>query len=222
MAEHAVAFHPKSVAEIGVARTVRNTYLLLSLSLLFSGLCAYVSARAGVYAISSPWIFLASVIGLSYAIQKLRNSIWGIVLVFVLTGFFGAYLGPLLQLYAGMANGGSLVMTAVGGTGAIFLSLSGYVLVTRKDFSFLGGMVFSGLIVVFLLMLANFFLQLPALSLALSAGFMFFSSAGILYTTSNMVRDPSANYVLITVSLFIFIYNIFLSLLNILSFFNRS
>ena len=137
-------------------------------------------------------------------------------MVFAITGLLGFGLGPMLNAYLGLANGASLIGTAAGGTGVIFLALSGYALTTRKDFSFMGGFLITGLIVAIVASLANLFFQIPALSLGISGVVIMIMSGFILYDTSRMIHDPHANYVMMTVSLFLNILNIFTSLLHIL------
>ena len=129
----------------------------------------------------------------------------------------GYTLGPILGFYMATAQGSSLVMTALGGTAFIFFGLSGYALVSRKDFSFLSGFMFAGFLVIVVAFVANLFLQIPALQLALSAAFMLFSSAAILYQTGAIVNGGERNYILATVTLYVSLYNIFISLLNLLT-----
>lgn len=198
-------------------KLIRNTYTLLSMTLLFSAAMAGVSM-----AINFPPLGLMTLLvyfGLLFITAKLQNSVWGIVSVFALTGFMGLTLGPLLNSVMSTANGGQLIMTALGGTGAIFLGLSGYALSTRKDFSFLGGFLMVGILVAFLAGLGAFVFQIPALSLAVSAAFILLMSALILYETSQMVHGHVDNYIMCTVSLYVAIYNLFVSLLHILSIF---
>jgi modulator of FtsH protease len=132
----------------------------------------------------------------------------------------GYTLGPILNMYMATSNGSQLVMTALGGTAAIFVGLSGYALVSRKDFSFLSGFMVAGFIVLLVAMVVNIFVQMPALQLALSAGFMLFSSAAILMQTGAIVNGGERNYILATVTLYVSLYNIFISLLNLLTAFS--
>ncbi len=131
----------------------------------------------------------------------------------------GVTLGPIISMYLSIPNGHSIVMTAMGGTGIIFLGLSGYVLTTRKDFSFLGGFLMVGILVAFLAGLAAYFLSMPGLSLAVSAMFILLMSGLILYQTSAIIHGGETNYILATVTLFVSIYNLFLSLLQLLGVF---
>jgi len=200
-------------------RVIRNTYLLLSLTLAFSALTAGVSA-----ALKLPHpgmlLTLAGFFGLLFAVHKLKNSAWGIACVFALTGFMGYTLGPVINLYLGLPNGGEIVMQAMGATAVIFISLSAYALTTKKDFSFLGGFLMVGIVLFFLAGLAAFFFNMPALSLAVSAGFVLLMSGLILYETSNIIRGGETNYVLATVTLFVSLFNLFTSLLHLLGFMN--
>ena len=155
-----------------------------------------------------------------YLTSALRNSVWGLVAIFALTGFMGLTLGPFINAYLQFfSNGGQLVMLALGGTGVIFLGLSGYALTTRKDFSFLGGFVFVGILVAFLLAICAVLFNMPALSLAISAVFILLMSGLILYQTSEMIHGGETNYIMATITLYVAIYNLFTSLLHILAMF---
>ncbi len=198
-------------------RVIRNTYMLLSATLAFSALTAGASMALKL---PHPGMLLTLVgfYGLLFAVTRLQNSGWGILAVFGLTGFMGYTLGPILSHYLGLPNGGQTVMMAMGGTAAIFLGLSGYALSTRKDFSYMGGFLAVGVLVAFLAGLAAVFFQIPALSLTVSAAFVLLMSGMILYETSNIIHGGETNYVMATVSLFVSIYNLFLSLLQLLGF----
>lgn len=198
-------------------RVLRNTYMLLSLTLLFSaGTAAFaVMTNAPSLGLMTLVIYL----GLFFLTAKLRNSVWGIVSVFALTGFLGYTLGPLLSYTLNFSNGPQIIATALGGTGIIFLGLSAYVLTTRKDFSFMGGFLLVGMLVAILFMLANIFLQIPALNLGLSAMVILLMSGFILWETSNIIHGGETNYVMATVSLYVSIYNIFANLLMLLGIF---
>ncbi|MCK5898987.1 MAG: Bax inhibitor-1/YccA family protein [Methylococcales bacterium] len=197
-------------------KVLRNTYLLLSITLVFSaataGLAMYLELpRFGML------VTLGIYFGLLFLTTKFRDSAWGILLVFALTGFMGLTLGPILNSYiSAYANGSELIMTALGGTGIIFLGLSGYALTTRKDFSFMGGFLMIGILVAFIAGIAAMFLPIPGLSLAVSAMFILLMSGMILYQTSEIIHGGETNYILATISLYISIYNLFLSLLQIL------
>jgi modulator of FtsH protease len=199
-------------------KVLRNTYALLSLTLLFSAFTAGVAVVTN----APPLGFLITLVGyfgLFFLTAKLQNSAWGVVSVFALTGFLGYTLGPMLSFYLQMPNGSQLVMTALGGTGVIFLGLSGYVLASRKDFTFLGGFLMVGMLVAFLAIIANLFLGIPALSLALSAVIILIMSGFILYETSQIINGGETNYIMATVSLYLSIYNIFVNLLMLLGIF---
>jgi len=199
-------------------KVLRNTYALLAMTLLFSGVTAGVAVVMNAPPLH--WIVtLGGYFGLLFLTQALRNSVWGLASVFALTGFMGFTLGPIVNLYLGLPNGSELVMTALGGTGVIFLGLSGYALTTRKDFSFLGGMLMVGILVAFVASLGAIFFQIPALSLAVSAMFILLMSGLILYQTSAIIHGGETNYIMATVTLYITIYNLFLSLLHLLGVF---
>jgi modulator of FtsH protease len=194
---------------------LKNTYLLLSMTLLSSALTAGLSM---VLNLPHPGVILTLVgyFGLLFLTTKFSNSAWGLLWVFALTGFMGLTLGPILNMYLKVfSNGHELVMMALGGTGVIFLGLSGYALTTRKDFSFMGGFLMVGILVAFLAGLGAIFFSLPALSLAVSAMFVLLMSGMILFQTSEIVHGGETNYILATVSLYVSIYNLFLSLLQI-------
>lgn len=199
-----------------VNKVLKNTYLLLALTLAFSALTAGFAMASNAAPVNI-WMMLIGFYGLLFATHKLANSAWGLLCVFALTGFMGYTLGPILGFYMATAQGSSLVMTALGGTAFIFFGLSGYALVSRKDFSFLSGFMFAGFLVIVVAFVANLFLQIPALQLALSAAFMLFSSAAILYQTGAIVNGGERNYILATVTLYVSLYNIFISLLNLLT-----
>ena len=200
-------------------KVLRNTYTLLSMTLLFSALCAGVAMTMNMPFIS-PIITLVGYFGLLFLTTKFRNSPMGLVCVFALTGFMGLTLGPIMNMYLATANGSQLVMTALGGTGVIFLGLSGYVLTSRKDFSFMGGFLMTGILVAFLAGIGALVFNMPALSLAVSGMFVLLMSGLILYQTSEIIHGGETNYIMATVTLYISIYNLFLSLLHLLSAFS--
>lgn len=199
-----------------VNKVLKNTYLLLALTLAFSALTASFAMASNAAPVNI-WMMLIGFYGLLFVTHKLSNSAWGLLAVFALTGFMGYTLGPILGYYMATANGSQLVMTALGGTAFIFFGLSGYALVSRKDFSFLSGFMMAGFLVIVAAFLANLFLQIPALQLALSAAFMLFSSAAILMQTGAIINGGERNYILATVTLYVSLYNIFISLLNLLT-----
>lgn len=197
-------------------KVLRQTYALLSMTLIFSALMAAVSMAIGVSSIVSMVCSLVGIVLMAFVLPRFANSAAGIGLIFLGTGLLGFGLGPLLTMYLQLANGPSIIATAMGGTGAIFLGLSAYVLTTKKDFSFMGGFLFVGLIVVFGAAILNIFLGIPALSLAVSAGIILLMSGFILFDTSRIINGGETNYIMATVGLFINIFNIFTSLLHIL------
>ena len=216
------AYRAQSSA-VEVNKVLRNTYLLLSMTLVFSAAAAGIAMALNMPPLS-PIITLVGYFGLLFVTTKLRNSVWGLVSIFALTGFMGLTLGPIINFYIeAFSNGTQLVMTALGGTGVIFLSLSGYVLVSRKDFSFLGGFLMVGILVAFLAGLTTLFIpNMPGLSIAVSAMFILLMSGMILYQTSEIIHGGETNYILATITLYITIYNLFLSLLQILGIFSGS
>ena len=200
-------------------KVIRSTYTLLSMTLLFSALTAGTSMMLNL---PHPGLLLTlgGYFGLLFATTKFRNSGLGLVFVFALTGFMGYTLGPILNAYLALANGGQIVMTAMGATGVIFLALSGYALTTRKDFSFMGGFLMVGIIVAFLTGLGAIFFEMPALSLTVSAMFVLLMAGLILYETSNIIHGGETNYIMATVTLYVSIFNLFTSLLHLLGFMN--
>lgn len=196
-------------------KVLRNTYTLLAMTLLFSALTAGVAIATKAQPLH--WLItLGGYFGLLFAVTKLRNSVWGLAAVFALTGFLGYTLGPILSLYLSLPNGSQVVMTALGGTGVIFLALSAYALVSRKDFSFMAGFLMVGLLVAVLASLAAVLFSLPALSLAVSAMMILLMSGMILWQTSDIIHGGETNYIMATVSLYISLFNLFTSLLQIL------
>lgn len=209
------ATHTRESAVV-VNKVLKNTYLLLALTLAFSALTASFAMASNAAPVNI-WMMLIGFYGLLFVTHKLSNSAWGLLAVFALTGFMGYTLGPILGYYMASANGSQLVMTALGGTAFIFFGLSGYALVSRKDFSFLSGFMMAGFLVIVAAFIANLFLQIPALQLALSAAFMLFSSAAILMQTGAIINGGERNYILATVTLYVSLYNIFISLLHLLT-----
>ena len=195
---------------------LRNTYALLAMTLLFSAAMAAVSMAIGV----PRGLSLVCTIGafgiLMFVLPRFENSSAGVGIVFLFTGLLGFGLGPMLTYYTGLPNGPSLIATAMGGTGVIFLALSAYVLTTKRDFSFMGGFLIVGFMVVLAAMIANLFLQIPALSVAMSAAIVVLMSGFILFDTSRIINGGETNYIRATVSMFLNIYNLFTSLLMLL------
>lgn len=208
-----------SLNSLEVSKVLRNTYALLAMTLLFSAFTAGLSMAANVgYGLSM--IFSFSAIGLVwFVLPRTANSASGIWVVFAFTGLLGAGLGPMLNHYLATEAGSQIVMQALGGTALIFFGLSGYALVSRKDFSFMTGFIMVGLLVAFVAGIANIFLQIQGLHLAVSSVFLLLSSLAILWQTSRIIHGGETNYIMATTSLFVSIYNIFVSLLSILSIF---
>jgi modulator of FtsH protease len=197
-------------------KVLRNTYALLSMTLLFSAAAAGFAMMMNLPAFN-PILTLVGYFGLLFATSKFRNSGLGILFVFMLTGFMGLTLGPILNFYLATANGSQMVMTALGGTGVIFLAMSGYALTSRKDFSFMGGFLMVGILVAFLGGIAAMIFSMPLMSLVVSGMFVLLMSGLILFETSNIIHGGETNYIMATVSLYISIYNLFLSLLHLLT-----
>ena len=201
--------------ELSTNKVLRNTYLLLSLTLMFSAVTAGIAMATNAPPLH--WLLtLGGYFGLLFVVTRLRNSVWGLAAVFALTGFLGYTLGPILNFYLSMRGGSQVVMTALAGTGAIFLALSAYAVVSRKDFSFMGGFLMAGILVAFLASLGAVLFSIPMLSLAVSAMFILLMSGMILWQTSEIIHGGETNYIMATVTLYITIFNLFLSLLQIL------
>lgn len=204
-------------AALSTNKVVKNTYMLLSMTLAFSALTAGLSMSLNL---PHPGLIITLIgyFGLLFLTSKFRDSGLGIGFVFALTGFMGYTLGPILNAYLSLPNGGQVVMMAMGGTAAIFLGLSAYVMTTRKDFSFMGGFLMVGILVAFLAGIGAIFFNMPGLSLAVSAMFVLLMSGLILYETSNIINGGETNYIMATVTLFVAIFNLFTSLLHLLGF----
>ncbi len=219
MQEHNTTLQHAGVSEAEVSKLFRNTYSLLALTLAFSAVVAFVSMSLNL-----PYpgliVTLVGFYGLLFLTTKLRNSGWGLVSTFAFTGFLGYTLGPILNAYLSLPNGGQLVSMALGMTAVVFFGLSAYAILSRKDFSFLSGFIMAGCIVLMCAVVASFFIQISGLQLAISAGFVLFSSAVILYQTSAIIHGGEDNYIMATITLFVSIYNLFLSLLQLLGIFS--
>ena len=206
-------------AQSSTNKVLRNTYWLLSLTLFFSA--AMTAVAVSVNAQPMHWLLsLGGMIGLLFALQSMRNSVWALPLTFAFTGFMGWTMGPMIGYYLAAPGGASIVGNALFGTAAVFLSLSAYVITTKKDFSFLGGFLFTGLIVALLAMIGLIFFQVPALSLALSAMLAMLAAGYILFDTSRIVNGGETNYVMATVSLYVDIYLLFTNLLALFGVFS--
>jgi modulator of FtsH protease len=197
-------------------KVLRNTYLLLGATLAFSALTAGISM---VLNLPHPGLLITLVgyFGLLFAVHKTKDSAWGLLSIFALTGFMGLTLGPIIDAYLTfLPNGSQVVATALGITAATFVGLSAYAVKSERDFSFLGGFLTVGIIGAFLLGLVAYFFQMPTLSLVVSGVFVIAMGGLILFETSNIVRGGETNYILATVTLYVSIYNMFLSLLHLL------
>lgn len=204
-----------SQSALATNTVLRHTYILLGMTLLFS------AAMAGLAMVThappvGPMLTFFGYLGLLFLTQSLRNSHWGLVSVFALTGFMGYTLGPILNYYIhSIPNGHALVMMSFGATGLIFFALSGYAVISRKDFSYLGGFLMVGLMVAFLAGIGAMIFHIPALYLGVSAAFVVLSSGVILLQTSQIINGGETNYIMATITLYVSIYNIFISLLQI-------
>lgn len=196
-------------------RVLRNTYLLLAMTLLFSAACAGMAIAFNLPYLG-PWITLGGYFLLLFLTTRFRNSAAGLVCVFALTGFMGATLGPLLGFYLQMPGGPQLVTNALAITGITFVGLSAYTIKSGRDFSFMGGFLVAGILVAFLCGLAALFFELPTLGLAVSAMFVLLMVGLILFETSNIIHGGETNYIMATVTLYVSIYNLFTSLLHLL------
>lgn len=199
-------------------KVLRNTYFLLGLTMAFSAVVAYISMSLNL-----PYpnliVLLVGFYGLLFVTNRLANSAWGILAAFAFTGFMGYTIGPILNMYVarGMED---LIMLAFAGTAIVFFACSAYVLTTKKDMSFLSTAIFSLFIVLLLGVVASFFFQIQALAVGISALFVVFSTMTILYETSNIIHGGETNYIRATVSIYVSIYNLFISLLRLLSIFS--
>jgi modulator of FtsH protease len=205
-------------AILSTNKVIKNTYILLSMSLLFSAFAAYLGVITGIGHGASLVASIAGIAMLWFVLPRTANSAAGIPVLFGITGLLGFGLGPVLNYY--LAVNPSIVMTALGGTGTIFLGLSGYALTTRKDFSFLGGFVMVGMLVVLGAAVLNIFLGIPALFLAVNAAVVMIMSAFILWQTSSLIRDGETNYIMAAAGLFLSILNLFQALLHLLGAFS--
>lgn len=213
-------FNSQSTTGIGSAietnKVLKNTYLLLGMTLAFSAFTAMGSMALGFGHGTSLIMSLAALGILFFVLPRTQNSSAGIWVVFAFTGLLGGSLGPMLNHYMAMANGPALISQALGGTALVFFGLSGYALTTKKDFSFLSGFLVVGLLVAIVAMIANIFMGIPALSLAISAAIVVIMSGFILFDTGRIINGGETNYIRATVSLYLNIYNIFIHLLALL------
>lgn len=211
----------QALSQNEASKVLRNTYFLLGLTLAFSTLCAGGAMGVGIGHLAGLIMSLVAMALIWFVLPRTANSTTGLAVVFAFTGLIGAGLGPVLNKYLAMANGGTIILQALGGTAVIFVGLSGYVLTSRKNFNFLGGFVAVGMMLMLAVMLfllgASFFgYQFSGLHLAFSAGIVLLMSALILYQTSEIIHGGETNYILATTSLYLSIVNLFTSLLQLL------
>ena len=201
---------------ISTNKVLKNTYMLLGMTLAFSAVCAGISMAMGLPHGAALILSLVG-FGLLFVVHKMADSSKGLLAIFAFTGVMGASIGPMLNYYLSMPGGPALVMQALGGTALVFFGLSAYALTTRKDFSYMGGFLMVGLLVAVVAMLANIFLAIPALSLTISAAMVMIMSGLILFDTSRIINGGETNYIRATVSLYLNIYNLFIHMLHLLT-----
>ncbi|MEW6314677.1 MAG: Bax inhibitor-1/YccA family protein [Pseudomonadota bacterium] len=211
----------RSTLTLSQNRVLRNTYMMLGLTMIPTVIGAVMGVGTNFSflaqsPIMGPLLMFAAMMGIMFGVQALRNSVWGVALLLAFTFIMGWWLGPMLQYALHFQNGSQLIGVAAGSTGVIFLTLAGIATVTKKDFSFLGKFLFIGLILLVLASLANLFFQIPALSLTLSAIGVLIFSAYILYDVSAIVQGGETNYVMATLRIYLDLYNLFVSLLQLL------
>lgn len=213
MQEQELTLGREQTSELETSKVLRSTYMLLSMTILFS------AATAGAaMALEVPYMGLWTLLPyfvLLFVVEKTKNSAWGLVSVFALTGWLGFTAGPIINFYLGV-SGYEPILMALGGTGLIFFTLSGYVLVTKKDLSFMTGFLMTGMLVAFIAAIASVFLNIPGLSLAVSCMFLLLSSGLIMWQTSAIIHGGETNYISATVTLYVMVYNIFMILLSFL------
>ena len=206
-----------NASELAVNKVLRNTYLLLGMTVLFSAFTAYIS-MISLLPPPNLFVMLIGMFGLSYLTTVYSNSSTGLICIFAFTGFMGYTLGPILNIYIhNFSNGPEIVSTALGATGIIFLSLSSYVVTTRANFSYMGGFLFAAIIIAFIVGLGSAIFQMPLLNLIVSGVFALISSALVLYHTSEIIHGGQRNYILATISIYMALFNLFVSLLRILA-----
>jgi len=212
--QYSIARSPQAVLETN--KVLKNTYLLLAATLGFSALTAMLSMALAM----PPWVYMATIVvsmvlGI-FVLPRTAQSASGVGVLFLITGLMGFGLGSILSIYMALPNGPGIIATAFGGTALIFLGLSGYALVSKTDFSFMGGFLFAGMMVVVIAMIASLFLHLPALSLAISGAIILLMSGFILFDTSRIKNGYETNYIMATYGIYLSIFNLFISLLQIL------
>ena len=204
----------RAAGAVSINKVLRNTYMLLGMTLAFSALMAGVSMAMGAPYLG-PIVTLVGFFGLIFAVHKTADSSLGLLFTFLLTGFMGFTIGPIINAYLSLANGPSLVTSALGTTAAAFVGLSAFAVITREDFSFLSGFLVVGFFVLMGAVVLSLFFDLSAFSVAISSAFVLFASAAILWQTSAIIHGGETNYIIATVTLFASFYNLFVSLLHI-------
>jgi modulator of FtsH protease len=202
-------------AAANINKVLKNTYMLLGMTLAFSAATAGVAMALGLSPMTGFVLMLVG-FGLLFVVNRMADSAKGLPAIFAFTGVMGAALGPTLNYYVALPGGPAMIMQALGGTALVFFSLSAYALTSRKDFSYLGGFLLTGLIVAIVAMIANIFLAIPALSLTISAAIILIMSGLILFDTSRIISGGETNYIRATVSLYLNIYNLFVHILHLL------
>ena len=213
-----VSTAPMDIAARETNRVLRNTYMLLGMTLAFSAVTAMISMALQLPSIMY-LVFVLVGFGLLFVVNRMADTAKGLPAIFAFTGVMGAALGPVLNEFLSMANGPELVLQSLGGTALIFFGLSAYALQSKRDFSFMGGFLFAGLLVAIVAMIANIFLAIPALSLTISAAIIMIMSGLILMNTSRIVHGGETNYIRATVGLYLNIFNLFVNLLHLLGVF---
>mgnify|MGYP001997857435 CR=1 FL=1 len=214
--------HQASVASLSTLETnkvLKNTYLLLSATLGFSAVMAGLAMAMNISTSAYLICVIASMVLGIFVLPKTANSSAGLGVIFLVTGLLGFGLGPVISMYLSLANGAQVVGTALGGTAMIFLGLAGYAMTSKRDFSFMGGFVVIGMMVMLVGIIANLFMQLPLLSVIISGGIIMLMSAMILMQIGSIVNGGETNYIMATYSLYLSIFNIFISLLQLLGIF---
>lgn len=217
--ENRTTYSAANESALATNKVLRNTYSLLAMTLAFSAVTAFISTQLHLGTIGYFGFIIAGFISL-FIVQKKADTAQGLLWAFIFTGCMGMALGPILNRYLAMSNGGEVIMQALGGTALIFFGLSAYALTTKKDFSFMGGFLSVGIMVVFVAAIANIFFAVPAVSLAISAAIVMLMSGFILFDTSRIINGGETNYIRATVSLYLNIYNLFISLLQLIGFAN--
>lgn len=210
--ENRTTYSATNESALATNKVLRNTYSLLAMTLAFSAVTAFISTQMNLGFVGYIGFFIAAMVSL-FIVHKKADTAQGLMWAFIFTGCMGMALGPILNRYLAMSNGGEVIMQALGSTALIFFGLSAYALTTKKDFSYMGGFLSVGMLVVIVAMIANIFFAIPALSLAISAAVVMIMSGFILFDTSRIINGGETNYIRATVSLYLNIYNLFIHLL---------